>query len=196
MKNLFLCLVSVSVFSQVGLADSREHEISQLTSSTPPTVNANESATNCPTGRLKGFEGTFKGVLSAVNFHGERQPLENMIETQTVTNCTAFDADIHYSNPQTGKETREVKFSGQWDEAKEGFVITGPVIQGFLRVIRQGQFMTDFDTKFGGNPAHCNEVITVTSNAQQVVRSVQCFAGGLGGPSLGVRTILASRVKK
>ena len=60
--------------------------------------------TDCPTDLLRGFGGTFKGVLSAVSFKGERQPLQNMVETHTMTNCTSFDADIHYSNPETSQE--------------------------------------------------------------------------------------------
>jgi hypothetical protein len=143
---------------------------------------------------LKGFEGSFKGVLAAVNFQGESQPLESMTETHTVTSCTSFDADIRYANPRTGKETREVKFSGKWDKAQEGFVLTGPILQGLLRVIRPGQFVVDFATQFAGAPTHCHEMITVTNNAQQVIRSVQCFTGGLDGSSLGVRTALASRI--
>ena len=147
-----------------------------------------------PTANLMGFDGSFQGVLSAVNFQGERQPLETMLETHRVTSCTAFEADIRYANPETGEETRAVKFSGQWDEAKRGFVLTGPLLQGLLRVVRPGQFVVNFETKFAGNPAHCDEMITITNGAQQVIRSVQCFAGGIDGPSLGVRTALGSRV--
>src|SRR4051794_2755946 len=69
---------------------------------------------------------------SSANFQGERQPLEGMSETVTVTSCTSFDFDIHYFNLQSGQETREVKFSGQWDETQEGFVLTGPILQGLL----------------------------------------------------------------
>lgn len=37
-------------------------------------------------------------------------------------------------------------------------------------------------------------MITLTNSDQQLMRSVQCAAGGVGGASLGVRTALASRV--
>jgi len=149
---------------------------------------------DCPTVHLKGLIGQFRGVLSAVNFQGDRQPLEGMSETVTVVSCASFDFDVHYSNFQTGEETREVKFSGQWDETEKGFMLTGPILKGILRVIREGQFVVDFDTQFAGNPAHCDEMITVTNHAQQVIRSVHCFAGGIDGNSLGVRTALGSRV--
>jgi len=155
---------------------------------------ASNSGDTCPTAPLKGFEGNFNGVLAAINFQGESQPLQNLLETHTVTSCSSFEADIHYSNPQTGKETREVRFSAQWDKTNGVFVIAGPVIQGVFRVIREGQFVVSFETNFAGSPAHCDEMITVIDKAQQLTRSVQCVAGGLGGASLGVRNALASRI--
>jgi hypothetical protein len=58
---------------------------------------------------------------------------------------------------------------------------------------RTGQFLVNFETSFAGSPAHCDEMITLTNNDQQLTRSVQCDAGALGGTSLGVRNVLASR---
>ena len=149
---------------------------------------------DCPTHPVKGFEGTFKGVLSAVTFQGENQPQQNLVETHTVTGCNSFDFDVHYFNPQTGDETREVKFTAQWDKAKRVFSISGPIIQGQFRVIRSGQFLASFDTNFAGKPAHCEEMMTTLNNGQQVMRSVQCAARGVNGASLGVRNALVSRI--
>jgi hypothetical protein len=74
------------------------------------------------------------------------------------------------------------------------FTLAGPVIQGQFRVIRNGQFVASFETSFAGNPAHCEEMMTLTNNNQQLMRSVECAAGGLDGASLGVRNALVSRV--
>lgn len=153
-----------------------------------------DSVMDCPTTQVKSLEGTFKGVLAAVTFGGESQPLQNITEVQTITSCTSFDFDIHYSNPLTGEETRQVKFSSLWDESKGVFIMSGPVIQGQLRVIREGQFLASFETSFAGSQAHCEEMMTVTNGSQQLMRSVQCAAGDSNGASLGVRNALVTRV--
>jgi len=69
-----------------------------------------------------------------------------LTETQAITGCTTFTFDIHYANPATGEETRRVEFLAEWDKTNENFVISGPVIQGVMRVLRQGQFVTSFET--------------------------------------------------
>lgn len=148
----------------------------------------------CPTDALKGFDGTFKGVLAPLSFQGEPQAIQNVVETHTVTDCHAFDFDVHYYDPTTGLETREVKFSAAWDNGKGMFNLAGEVIHGSMRVLRDGQFVVSFETTFAGSPAHCEEMINVTNDDTQVTRSVQCAAGGIGGASLGVRNALVSRI--
>jgi hypothetical protein len=152
------------------------------------------TSATCPTAPLRGLDGAFQGVLLAVDFQGQSQPPQNLLETQSITSCDAFDFDIRYSNPATGEETRRVTFSAAWDAANQNFVLTGPVIHGVLRVIRPGQFVASFATDFAGSPAYCEEMMTLTDGDRQLTRSVQCAAGDLDGTSLGVRTALASRV--
>src|SRR4051794_22780479 len=75
----------------------------------------------CPTDAMREFDGTFKGVLAPLDLQGQAQPLQNVTEIHTVTGCTSLDFDVHYFNPETGLETREVKFSADWDESKVAF---------------------------------------------------------------------------
>jgi hypothetical protein len=187
MKSV-LAILSIAVMAACGSARSTA-SVNSVAKSKDTTIGA-----ECPTAPLRGFVGTFKGVLSPVSFQGESQPLQSLLETHTVTSCTSFDFDVHYSDPQTGVETREVKFTAQWDKTKGVFTLAGPVIQGQFRVIREGQFVASFETSFAGSPTHCEEMMTVTNNAQQLMRSVQCVAGGIDGASLGVRNALVSRV--
>lgn len=148
----------------------------------------------CPTDALQGFNGTFKGVLAPLSFQGEPLAIQNVVETHAVTGCNSFDFDVHYSNPETGLELREVKFSAVWDDGQGVFNLAGEVIHGSMRVLRNGHFVVSFETAFAGIPAHCEEMITVTNDNTQVMRSVQCAAGGIGGTSLGVRNALVSRI--
>jgi hypothetical protein len=156
--------------------------------------DASHAHPDCPTAPLRGLAGTFRGVLLAVDFQGAAQPQQNLTETQAITSCEGFEFDIRYSDPTSGAETRQVAFSAAWDGTSQAFVLTGPVIHGVLRAIRPGQFVASFETAFAGNPAHCEEMMTLTDGDRQLTRSVQCAAGGLDGASLGVRTALASRV--
>lgn len=82
----------------------------------------------------------------------ESQPQQNLTETQTVTSCSSFDFEVQYFNPQTGAATREVKFSADWDEANAAFVVPGPLIHGYFRVLRAGQFVVSFETTLRETP--------------------------------------------
>ena len=187
MKTTF-AILSLVIVSACGTAKSNGSDRSD---SKPSSTDEER---DCPTAPLRGLSGNFQGILQAVNFQGESQPQQNLMETQAITSCTSFTFDIHYSNPATGEETRRVEFSAEWDKTNANFAINGAVIKGVMRVLRQGQFVTSFETAFAGKPAHCEEMITLTNGDRQMTRSVQCSDGGLDGLSLGVRTALASRV--
>ena len=148
----------------------------------------------CPTKPLKDFSGSFKGVLSPIKFEGDNLDHQNLFESHTITSCTSFEFDVHYSDPSTGEETREVKFTATWHKSKKIFTIKGHVIQGEFRILKNNQYIASFETHFGSTSAHCEEMMTMTNNANQIVRSVQCSDLSNNGKSLGVRNALVSRV--
>jgi hypothetical protein len=157
------------------------------------TIAFSSLGKDCPTERAKGLWGTFHGTLLALDPGNQPTTRQNVSEKHVADGCDKFSFDIDYTDPTSGQVMRTVAFGAEWDETANLFTLKGDHFEGTLKILATGTYATSFQTWFGNDPAHCDETISITNQDTQLIRTVHCFAGNVGGRSLGVRVVQGSR---
>jgi hypothetical protein len=150
----------------------------------------------CPTDRLESLVGEFTGVASIVTVDSKfalRKP--NPIASTTIANkskfelagtdtCNGFEITIDYLKPKiasviTGSSTaREVKFLGSAEDDGTFTLSNNGEKKGHLRQIDDHTFLAEFVAPNPLDPksqTFCREFITVNSDKNQIVRTIQVF---------------------